>query len=82
MSDPTVMLERELTAYERLRTELVRDHDGEFALVHGDALVGVFPSETAAIDEGYRRFGKVPLLVRRIAAVDPVYEFVSHDFGG
>ncbi|HKI30251.1 MAG TPA: hypothetical protein VKA46_00065, partial [Gemmataceae bacterium] len=39
---PKIDLSRELAAYERHRAELERNQRGQFALVHGDTLIGVF----------------------------------------
>lgn len=48
-------LEKELETYSRKLPEL-KEHEGKFALVHGDA-VDVFASYEDAIKEGYGRFG-------------------------
>lgn len=63
MTEP---LAREIAAYERERARLEKDHAGGVALVHGDSPVEVFPTLHAAAEEGLRRFGAAPFLVRRI----------------
>jgi hypothetical protein len=68
-----VYFARELATYERHRAELERHHRGEFALVRGDALVGVFKDEDAALAEGRRRFGLEKFMLREIG--DPVLWF-------
>jgi hypothetical protein len=53
---------------------LLTDHEGKFALIHGDQVAGVFDTEQQGVEEGYRRFNLQPFLVKRIVAVEkPVY---------
>ena len=68
---------REHAAYEKAREGLLRDHRGKFALVHEDELVGVFATEWDAMDEGYRRFGPVQMLIVQIGNEDAA-EYISH----
>jgi hypothetical protein len=71
-NDPPLDLTRENAAFERERARLVRDHLGQVALIHGDDVIGAFPTANEAIVEGYRRFGLVRLIVRPITAEDEV----------
>jgi hypothetical protein len=68
-----VYFAQELAAYERLRDDLERNHRGEFALLCGDALIGVFRDEDAALAEGRRRFGLDKFMLREIG--DAVHSF-------
>ncbi len=63
-------LEKELETYARKLPEL-KEHEGKFALVHGD-VVDVFASYEDAIKEGYGRFGLEPFLVKQIQSVEQV----------
>jgi hypothetical protein len=63
-------LEKELETYSRKLSEL-KDHEGSFALVHGD-VVDVFAGYEDAIKEGYGRFGLEPFLVKQIQSVEQV----------
>jgi hypothetical protein len=47
---------------------MVKEHEGEFVLIKGTEIVGFFADDSSALREGYRRFGVVPLLVKRITA--------------
>ncbi|HKI36547.1 MAG TPA: hypothetical protein VKA46_32115 [Gemmataceae bacterium] len=69
-NDPPLDLSRENAAFERERARLVRDHLGKIALIHGDEVVGVFPTASEAVLEGYRRFGLARLICRPITATD------------
>jgi hypothetical protein len=62
----------EIATYQARRSEMVRDHNGEFVLIKGNEFVGFFPDESCATREGYGRFGVVPMLVKRITATEPV----------
>ncbi|HMD98487.1 MAG TPA: hypothetical protein VKM93_14280 [Terriglobia bacterium] len=75
------VLETELKAYEHHRDNLLSTAEGKFALVRGDAVVGVYESEIDAISEGYRRFGNVPFLVKQIVRIETPLNFVSDLLG-
>ncbi len=64
-------LAEEMATYRRCLPELLREHEGEFVLIKGTEIAGIFPDRSAGLREGYRRFGIVPLLVRQITASDP-----------
>jgi hypothetical protein len=64
--DPPLDLSRETAAYEKVRHQLLQDHRGKIALIHGDEVVGVFSTVNDALLEGYRRFGYVRMVAREI----------------
>jgi hypothetical protein len=70
--DALAALAEERATYRDHRSELVREHEGQFVLIKGHNVVGVFSDRSAALREGYRRFGVVPFLVRQVAASEPV----------
>jgi hypothetical protein len=76
-NDPPLDLTRENAAFERERDRLVRDYPGQIALIHGDEVVGAFPTFGDAITEGYRRFGRARLICRPITEKDEP-EFVPY----
>ena len=51
---------------ERHRAELERNHKGEFALIRGDEVVGVFKDEDKALAEAQRRFGLEKVLLQEV----------------
>jgi hypothetical protein len=65
-------LEQEMAAYRDRLHSLIPEHTGQFVLIKGSELVGVFPERAAALLEGYQRFGIVPFLVREVCASEPV----------
>jgi len=62
----------ELATYEANRIILLQSHAGKFALIHKSELVGVFDSETNALEAGYQRFGPVPLYIRQVLSEEQV----------
>ncbi len=71
------LLDRELETYEREKEDLLGRAAGKFVLIHVEEVVGPYDSETDAIAEGYRRFGNVPFLVKRVLEVDTPINFLS-----
>jgi hypothetical protein len=71
-------LQRELQTFEAHRAELLGRAAGKYALVHEDEVADVFDTEGDAIRDGYRRFGNVPFLVKKIDPVDIPERFASN----
>ncbi len=65
-------LERELETYKKKLPELT-EHQGKYALVHGDLFVDVYGTYEDAIKEGYKRFELEPFLVKRIESQEQVH---------
>ena len=65
-NDPPLDLTRENAAFERERARLVPRYLGQIALIHGDDVVGVYPTLSAAEKVGYGRFGNARLIFRLI----------------
>lgn len=59
-------LEAELSFFEKAKGELLKNHDGKFALIKGEEFCGAFDTPDNAYSEGVKRFGNVPFLVKRI----------------
>ena len=68
-------LEVENETYQSKLPELAQ-HEGKFALIHGEEVVDVFGTYEDAIKEGYSRFKFEPFLVRQIHSVEQI-QFVS-----
>jgi len=60
------MLDAERHYFDANFDELRSKYLGRVVLIKGDALVGAFDSEDAAIAEGARRFGLSSFMVRRV----------------
>jgi len=68
------LLDTEIEFYHSIKSKLLKKYQGQYALIHKNQLIDVFPSEDEAIHTGYKQFGYVPLLVREITDKEPVYE--------
>ena len=69
-----MLLEQELATYEAMRAELAQ-HEGTYALISGDQLLGIFDSQGDALDAGYKAKGLDPFLVKRISRIESVLYF-------
>jgi hypothetical protein len=76
-NDMPDVLEREIKTYEREKDELLGRAAGKFVLIHDEEIVGEYESQADAIGEGYRRFGNVPFLVKRIEEFETPINFLS-----
>lgn len=76
-SGVAMALEAELATFHAKLPEMVR-HEGKFVLIHGDQVVDYFSTYEDAIKSGYQRFSLAPFLVKKIAAVEPVFCFTRH----
>jgi len=70
-------LEQELKTFDAHRDELLGAALNKYVLIHGTEISGTFDTESDAIDQGYRQFGNVPFLVKRVTAVDDPANFLS-----
>jgi hypothetical protein len=66
------VLDREYETYEKYRARLVAEHDGEYVVIKGEEVIGVWPTVHEALVEAGRRFPFQPVMVDRISAVDEV----------
>jgi hypothetical protein len=68
-------LEKELATYKQKLPEL-KEHEGKYALIHGDEFVDVFTSYEDAIKAGYNKFQLEPFLVKQVHTTEQV-QFIS-----
>jgi hypothetical protein len=66
-------LEKELALFEKMKPELLKNHEGKFALIHGEEFLGTYDSAENAYAEGVKRFGRETFLVKKISATAEVY---------
>lgn len=66
------VLKEELAFFNEKKDELLRTHPGQFALIKGRRLIGVFTTREEAYTEGIRHFGEESFLVHRIVEQEPV----------
>ena len=59
------LLEVESRYYESKREEYVEKYPDKYVLIYGEGFFGAFNTMSEAIDEGVRKFGAGPFLVRK-----------------
>ena len=67
-------LQEELEYFETQKEALLKTHEGQFALVAGQKLVGTYTTESDAYEAGLRQFGNRPFLIRRIRSQEPLLQ--------
>ena len=59
---------QEIAAYERMQSDLEREHLGKWVVVHDEELIGAYDDFEEAAYEGVQRFGRGPFLLRQVGA--------------
>jgi hypothetical protein len=61
-------LEREMETFARQLPDLLKDpqNQGQFALVRGNEVAGIFPTFDAALSVGYDKYQLDPFLVKEV----------------
>jgi len=66
-------LEIELALFEKMKPELLKNHEGKFILIRGDDFLGAFDTAENAYAEGVKRYGRESFLVKKVTAQEEVY---------
>ncbi len=75
-------LEQELAFFDRHRAEwLHAGHEGHWAVVHGDALIGFYSSLEEGYESGAARLGPIAFLVKELRPTDRI-ERIPRAFWG
>lgn len=64
------VFEKEWETYQARKSELLA-REGEYVVIRGDEILGVFPTLPEAYDEGIRAYRSARFFLHRIAAVEP-----------
>jgi len=59
-------LEREKRYFDTIRDSLLGTHADHVAVIHGEQLIGVYPSLEEAYSQAATKVGLVPMLIRKI----------------
>jgi hypothetical protein len=68
-------LEQETAYFEEKKAEWLQHYTGQFALVHGDELLGTFTQFDEAFDAGVKRLGNQPFLIKQIVETETPVQF-------
>ncbi len=66
--DSQHQLEREFATFEKNKAWLLQKHEGKFALVKREVVLGTFDTFEKAYEAGLDQFGTDPFLVKQIGA--------------
>ena len=61
-------LNDEIAAYNRMRSDLETQHNGQWVVIRDGTLQGVYGDSQAAADDAVRHFGRGPYLIRQVGA--------------
>ena len=59
-------LDKEIAAYDRMRSHLETEHFGKWIVMRDEELVGSYDDFEEAADQAVRRFGRGPYLIRQV----------------
>ncbi len=65
-------LDKELETYQAQLPGLL-EHAGEFVVIHGDEVAGIWQTYQDALKAGYEKFGLEPFLIKQIQEIEPVH---------
>jgi hypothetical protein len=61
-------IDSEIAAYEKFRSDLEAHHMGDWIVIKGGELIGIYTSFETAASEAVSRFGRGPYLIRQVGA--------------
>lgn len=67
-------LERELATYAKEKSKMLAE-EGKFAVIEGDAVIGIYTSYEDAVKVGYDKCGLRDFLVKKIESTETVHWF-------
>lgn len=73
-------LRKELEFFKKSLERFLENHEDMYVLVKGNKDWGFFKTGMKAIEEGYRRFGNKPFLVKKVASVEKPITLTSIRF--
>lgn len=66
-------LSEEYKYYQSVKSKLVEELEGKFALIKGNELVGLFDTDMDAYEVGVFEFGNAPFLIIRVSKEEEQY---------
>jgi len=75
------VLINELRAYERMKEDLLKRYEGKVVAIKDGKVVGVYESEEEAFKDVVRRFGFVPVLIKRVERRERLEYIPAYTYG-
>ncbi len=77
----TGLLIDEYKYYQNVKSKLLEESEGKFALIKGNELLGLFDTDMDAYQVGISKFGNVPFLIIRISKEEEQYWIPTLELG-
>ena len=71
-------LEREIAFFKSIQSKLAQDHHGQFVVIHGESIEGVYESELKAYVAARKKIGSEPFLIRECIRPDEEFRHTFH----
>ena len=75
------VLINELKTYERLKEELLKKYEGKVVVIKNGKLIGVYESEEEAFKEVVKKYGPVPVLIKRVVRKEQPEQIPAYTYG-
>ncbi|MBS7648569.1 MAG: hypothetical protein QXR06_00995 [Candidatus Bathyarchaeia archaeon] len=76
-----IMLVNELKVYESMKEELLKNYENKVVAIKDGKLIGIYNSELEAFEDVIRKYGYVPVLIKRITREERMEELPSYTYG-
>lgn len=70
-------LQQEIKTFRSIKSELLAESKGRFALIKKNKLIGIFINQIDAINQGFIKFKNTPFLVKQILDSEPIYNIFN-----
>jgi hypothetical protein len=77
----TTVLKTELNFYKKHKEEYLKLYNGQFVLIKGEQLIGVFTTDAEAYRAGVQQFGNQPFLIKPVVVDDAVVSYPAFTVG-
>ncbi len=77
----TDLLINEYKYYQSVKSKLMEESEGKFALIKGQELFGLFDTDMDAYQVGVSKFGNAPFLIIRVANEEENYWIPTLELG-
>ena len=67
-----MVLDTELAYFESIKADLLKHHEGKFALIVGEEQLGIFDNPEDAYTYGIEQKGNIPMLIKKIQSDEPI----------
>ncbi|MEI6462124.1 MAG: hypothetical protein WCO33_00455 [bacterium] len=77
MNNQNNILKQETEIFVKNKNNLLKNSEGKYVLIKADQIIGIFDTHENAYDEGIKKFGNEPMLIKLIEEKDESLEIPS-----